>query len=89
MAKESKEKTWWAFHEEIEQLKEKRATEWQKHLPAEVQELPPQEARMAVLKAENHPAVLAIAGEIAMLRAEQLAHHNEPEYADHNAHAGK
>lgn len=68
----AKPMTFQDYHDRIEELKEKRGAEWRKHVPDDVNERSPRDARMATVKAENHPAVLAITGEIAELRAEQM-----------------
>lgn len=78
VAKESKARTWQDYHEEIEALKERRSIEIRKHIPDDVQEQEPRQQRMTVLRAENHPSVLALTGEIAMLREEQMSLHEEP-----------
>ncbi len=79
MAKpEPKKKTFDQYTDEIASLKAKRGVAWRKALPDDVDTLPPDAGRMAALRAENTPEVLALTGEIAILRAEQMAAHGDP-----------
>lgn len=95
MVKEPKEKTFADFHEEIEALKIERGEAWKAQLPDHINdhaaddEVGIKRSIQAAAIAEVHPDVIAIEAKIRLLRMEQLAQHDEPEYVDHNANVGK
>lgn len=82
MAKEAPTKSHADYQAEFAALVEKRAVVWREKLeethPGErIHEVSPREARMAVLKAENHPDVLAVQSEINILHAEMIETHGD------------
>lgn len=82
MTKETHVKSHADFQKELAQLIDKRAVLWrakmdETHPGERIHEVSPREARMAVLKAENHPDVLAIQSEINILHAEMIEAHGD------------
>jgi len=91
----AKAKTFFDYHEEIEQLKLDRIAAWRQQMPADVgthvdgDQVAEARTRKAAQSSENHPDVVALEVKIRQLRAEQLEAHDEPTVEEWNAYHAK